>query len=161
MIRSVHINDAKALLEIYNYYVLHSVATFDNQPLSLQVFIDKLTQINAEYPFLVFEYENEILGYAYGSKFRPKPAYKNTVETTVYVKQNAHGKQIGSKLYAKLLKQLKAQSFHMALGVLTLPNEASVKLHNKFNFTQVAYLKEVGFKFGKWLDVGIFELKLN
>ncbi|MFL1012771.1 GNAT family N-acetyltransferase [Flavisericum labens] len=160
MIRPLHSNDVRALLEIYNYYVKHSVVTFDDKPLSLKIFEEKINHVLAEYPVLVFEDNNEILGYAYGSKFRPKPAYKNTVETTVYVKHNAHRKQIGSKLYAELLQLLKQQKFHVALGVLTLPNHASIKLHQRFNFTQVAHFNEVGYKFGKWLDVGVFQLKL-
>ena len=161
MIRQVHIDDAKLLLEIYNYYVLNSVVTFDIEPLSLSAFEDKIAQIMADYPFLVFEENDELLGYAYGSKFRPKPAYKNTVETTVYVKNGVHGKKIGTQLYKALLLLLKEQNFHVALGVLTLPNEASVKLHEKFNFTMVGHFKEVGFKFGKWLDVGVFQLNLQ
>ena len=161
MIRQVHIDDAKLLLEIYNYYVLNSVVTFDIEPLSLSAFEDKIAQIMADYPFLVFEENDEFLGYAYGSKFRPKPAYKNTVETTVYVKNGVHGKKIGTQLYKALLLLLKEQNFHVALGVLTLPNEASVKLHEKFNFTMVGHFKEVGFKFGKWLDVGVFQLNLQ
>ena len=110
---------------------------------------------------IVFEDNNEILGFAYGSKFRPKPAYNYTVESTVYVKNGAHGKQIGSRLYTELLAQLKQRNFKSVLGVLTIPNPASVKLHEKFGFTQVAHLKEVGFKFDTWLDVGIFQLKIN
>ena len=75
MIRKVHINDAPALLDIYNYYVVNTNVTFDVEPLSLNLFIDKLKQINADYPFIVFEENNDILGYAYGSQFRSKPAY--------------------------------------------------------------------------------------
>lgn len=160
MIRSVQINDAKALLDIYNYYVLNTTATFDIEPLTLNVFIQKIEQIVAEYPFIVFEEDNDILGYAYGSKFRPKPAYNHTVESTVYVKHNVHGKQIGTKLYAKLLELLGQGNFHIVLGVLTLPNEASVKLHKKFGFKQVAELKEVGLKFKQWQNVGIWQLNL-
>lgn len=160
MIRAFQHNDAEALLDIYNHYVLHSVATFDDAPLEIAVFSEKLNHIAEVYPILVFEENNNILGYAYGSQFRPKPAYKNTVETTVYVKHGEHGKQIGTKLYTELLSLLKAKNFHMALGVLTLPNNASVKLHEKLNFKQVAHFNEVGYKFGQWLDVGVFQLKL-
>jgi len=161
MIRPANISDAKLLLEIYNYYVEHSVVTFDDHPLSVQDFIEKLESIKAKYPFLVYEENNEILGYAYGSRFRPKPAYASTVETTVYVKNGVHGRQIGSKLYTKLLQLLKQQNFHIALGVITLPNSASVNLHKKFKFKKAAHLNQVGRKFGKWLDVGIFQLKLH
>lgn len=161
MIRSVHISDSKVLLDIYNYYVLNTVVTFDIEPLTLLMFHEKLKKIDAEYPFIVYEENNEILGYAYGSKWRPKPAYEHTVESTVYVKHNVLGKQIGTKLYAELLLLLKQQDYHVVLGGLTLPNAASVKLHEKFGFKQVAHFKEVGLKFDKWLDVGFWQLKLK
>lgn len=160
MIRPVHINDTKALLDIYNYYVINTVVTFDIEPLTIMMFQDKLNTIIAGYPFIVFEEDNEILGYAYGSKFRPKPAYKHTVESTVYVKHNAHGKQIGTRLYLELLNQLRQTDAHVVLGVLTIPNEGSIKLHEKFGFEKVAHLKSVGLKFGKWQDVGIWQLNL-
>jgi len=161
MIRAVNIEDAKELVEIYNFYVINTVVNFDEKPVSLPSFIEKIKLITSNYPFIIFEENNEILGYAYGSRFRPRPAYNATVESTVYVKNGAHGKQIGSKLYAELLELLKQQNFKSVLGVLTIPNPASVKLHEKFGFKQVAHLKDVGFKFEEWLDVGIFQLTLN
>ncbi|GAA4267960.1 GNAT family N-acetyltransferase [Hyunsoonleella aestuarii] len=160
MIRSFHKNDLKELLEIYNYYVVNTSVTFDIEPLSIETFSDKVNRIKTDYPFLVYLENNEILGFAYGSRFRPKPAYDFVVESTVYVGHNAHGKQIGTKLYAELLQQLKQTKLHTVLGVLTIPNDASIKLHEKFGFKQVANLEEVGFKFGKWHNVGIWQLKL-
>jgi L-amino acid N-acyltransferase YncA len=82
-------------------------------------------------------------------------------KVTVYLNNHAVGKQIGSKLYTKLLNQLKIQNYHVVIGGLTLPNEASVKLHEKFGFTQVAHFKEVGLKFDTWLDVGFWQLTLD
>jgi L-amino acid N-acyltransferase YncA len=160
MIRNVHINDAKQLLDIYNYYVINTVVTFDLEALTLEMFKDKITTITSDYPFIVYEENNEILGYAYGSKFRPKSAYNHTIESTVYLKHGEQGKQIGSKLYSELLRLLKLQQAHVVLGVLTLPNDASVKLHEKFGFKQVAHLKEVGLKFGNWQDVGFWQLTM-
>lgn len=160
MIRSLHENDIKKLLEIYNYYVVNTAVTFDIEPLSIDAFNDKVNRIKVDYPFLVYLENNEILGFAYGSRFRPKPAYDFVVESTVYVRYNAHGKQIGTKLYAELLQLLKQKKLHTVLGVLTIPNDASIKLHEKFGFKQVANLEEVGFKFGRWHNVGIWQLKL-
>lgn len=160
MIRNLDLNDTKQLLEIYNYYVLNTIVTFDIELLSIEAFTEKILRINNNFPFIVFEENNEILGYAYGSKWRPKPAYKQTVESTVYVKNGEHGKQIGSKLYGKLLNLLKEEGYHTVLGGLTLPNEGSVKLHEKFGFEKVAHFKEVGRKFDTWLDVGFWQLKL-
>ncbi|MFV9550652.1 N-acetyltransferase family protein [Algibacter sp. PT7-4] len=160
MIRRLQIQDAEALLKIYNYYVLNTTATFDIDPLTIHMFLEKIKRISAKYPFIVYLENDEILGYAYGSSFRPKPAYNYVAETTVYVKHTAHGKQIGTKLYTELIRQLKETNLHSVLGVLTIPNNASVKLHEKLGFKQVASLNEVGFKFGKWQNIGIWQLKL-
>ncbi|GAA4235927.1 GNAT family N-acetyltransferase [Postechiella marina] len=161
MIRDFNKKDIKQLLDIYNYYVLNSIVTFDIEPLSLSTFTEKVTRINNDYPFIVFEEDNQVLGYAYGSKWRPKPAYKQTVESTVYVKNGVHGKQIGTKLYQELLRLFKQEDYHVVLGGLTLPNNASVKLHQKFGFEQVAHFKAVGRKFDTWLDVAFWQLKLR
>ena len=158
MIREVKIEDAKQLVDIYNYYVLNTVVTFDDVPFLVEAFEEKITTISSNYPFIVFEEDNEILGYAYAGKWRQKPAYKHTVESTVYVKNGVHGKRIGTRLYAELLELIKQQNYHTVIGGLTLPNEASVKLHEKFGFQEVAHFKEVGLKFGKWLDVGFWQL---
>lgn len=161
MLRHFTKDDIAALLDIYNYYVTNTVATFDIKPLKLQTFEKKLNDINSKYPFLIFEEEKQILGFAYASKFRPKPAYKFTVEATVYVKHTAHGKHIGSQLYKALIHELKQTDTHTILGVLTLPNEASIKLHQKFGFEEVAHLKELGYKFGAWHNVAIYQLRLT
>ncbi|WP_298236952.1 GNAT family N-acetyltransferase [uncultured Algibacter sp.] len=161
MIRPVHINDAQELLDIYNYYVINTTANFDIEPLTLETFTNKLNQIIPNYPYIVYEENNEILGYAYGSRFRPRAAYDFVAESTVYVKHNVHGKQIGTKLYTELIRLLKETNLHTVLGVLTIPNEASIKLHEKLGFEQVANLKEVGKKFGEWQNVGIWQLRLT
>ncbi|WP_136480603.1 GNAT family N-acetyltransferase [Cognatitamlana onchidii] len=161
MIRPFQITDAQELLDIYNYYVLNTTATFDIEPLTLETFSNKLTRINNAYPCIVYQLEGEIVGYAYGSRFRPKPAYDYVAESTVYVKHTVHGKQIGTKLYETLIRQLRKTELHTVLGVLTIPNAASIKLHEKFGFKKVAELKEVGLKFGEWQHVGIWQLKLH
>ena len=161
MIRPVHIHDTQALLDIYNYYVLHTAVTFDIKPLSLETFQNKLETIDAVYPFIVYEENDTILGFAYGSRFRPKPAYDYVVESTVYVKHDAHGRQIGTKLYGELIHLLKQEKYTNVLGVLTIPNEASVKLHEKFGFEKVAELKDIGFKFNTWQTIGIWQLHLD
>ncbi|MBJ6368300.1 N-acetyltransferase [Snuella sp. CAU 1569] len=161
MIRPVRTEDSDQLLGIYNYYVVNSIVTFDLKPFALSEFEEKVHAISAAYPFIVFEDNDRILGYAYASKWREKPAYNFTVESTVYVRQDAQGKQVGSKLYTELLRLLRQGNYHVVLGSLTLPNEASVKLHEKFGFEKVAHFKAVGLKFGKWLDVGFWQLQLD
>jgi phosphinothricin acetyltransferase len=158
MIRSVRIGDAQQLVDIYNFYVLNTVVTFDDVPFEVDAFKEKIESIYKTYPFYVFEENSKILGYAYANKWREKPAYKHTVESTVYLHHEAMGRQIGTKLYTELLNQLKERNHHVVIGGLTLPNEGSVKLHEKFGFKQVAHFKEVGLKFDTWLDVGFWQL---
>lgn len=161
MIRNISIRDAKQIVDIYNYYVLNSIVTFDEFPFSEKDFVERIKTISGQYPFIVFEENQQILGYAYANMFRQKPAYGKTVETTIYLKNDVQGKYIGTQLYTELLKILKEQNYHAIIGGLTLPNDASVRLHEKLGFKQVAHFKEVGFKFNTWLDVGFWELILD
>ncbi len=159
MIRAFTEKDVETLLEIYNYYVLHTTANFDIEILSLEAFKAKITRINTEYPIIIYEEHDEILGFAYGSRFRPKPAYNNTVETTVYVRHTAFGKGIGKMLYTRLLNILKEKGYRVAIGIITIPNETSIKLHEKLGFKKVGELKDVGFKFNAWQTIGIWQLR--
>ena len=159
MIRNFHTDDIEQLVEIYNYYIENTVVTFDRFPFTIDDFEQKIKPIYKKYPFLVFEENNKILGYAYGSSWRPKPSYIFTAESTIYLKNNTLGKGIGTKLYVELLEQLKLHKFHTIIGGLTLPNDASIKLHENLGFIKVAHFKEVGRKFEQWLDVGFWQLK--
>ncbi len=158
MIREVRIKDAQQLVNIYNYYVLNSIVTFDDIPFSKTTFENKIKTISPQFPFYVYEKNNEILGYAYASKWRQKPAYKCTVESTIYLKHDAIGKKIGTKLYSYLLAELKQQNYNSIIGGLSLPNNASIKLHENLGFKKVAHFKEVGLKFNKWVDVAFWQL---
>lgn len=161
MIRPVTVADAQQLVAIYNYYVIHSIVTLDLVPFSAKDFEEKISTISSQFPFIVYEENDEILGYAYANTFRTKSAYNKTVELTIYLKHNTLGKQIGKKMYSELIQQLKEENYHVLIGGLTLPNDASVKLHEGFGFEKVAHFKEVGYKFDKWHDVGFWQLTTN
>jgi len=161
LIRKVRIEDAQQLVDIYNYYVLNSIVTFDDIPFDHSFFEDKINTISSQYPFYIFEENNEILGYAYANKWRLKPAYKHTIETTIYLKPSATGKQIGTKLYTYLVSELKKQNYHAIIGGLSLPNDASIKLHENLGFKKVAHYNEVGRKFNKWVDVAFWQLNFQ
>ena len=113
------------------------------------------------YPWIVLERDNEILGYAYASAFRTRQAYSWSVESTVYVKNGHHGQGHGKKLYLDLFRRLKEQGAANVIGGLTIPNPASIALHESLGFKQVALLKNIGFKLGKWWDVGYWMLELQ
>ena len=161
MIRSAIKSDSDQIAKIYNHYVLNSVITFEEATVSAEEMCERIcSTLEAELPWMVFEQNNKVLGYAYASKWKGRCAYRYAVETTVYLDQAEHSKGTGSLLYSELLKQLKERDFHVAIGGIALPNDSSIGLHEKFGFEKVAHFKEVGYKFGDWVDVGYWQLTL-
>ena len=161
MIRAVKLEDAREIADIYNYYILNSCVTFEELALSAEEMRGRIEVAHLKFPWLVFEKDNKIIGYAYASAWKPRSAYKHTVESTVYLKKEAINNGVGSLLYAALISQLTDLGFHALIGGISLPNEASVALHEKFGFEKIAQFKEVGYKFQKWIDVGYWELLIN
>lgn len=158
MIRPVLLSDTEQILEIYNHYVATSTVTFEEKLVSAANIKNRISSILEKYPYLVFEEDGKILGYAYASIFRTRIAYRYSAESSVYVHKDHFKKGIGSKLYAALLPLMKEQGLKSAIGGITLPNEGSVKLHEQFGFEKVAHFKAVGRKFDQWLDVGFWQL---
>jgi L-amino acid N-acyltransferase YncA len=160
-IRSVLPADTPAIAEIYNHYVRETIITFEDKPVTHDE-IDKRIQevLSLKLPWLIAELNNKIVGYAYASKWRERTAYRFSVEVTVYVDPDHFRQGIGFQLYSQLLSSLKAKGIHAAMGGIALPNSASVGLHEKLGFKKVAHLKEVGFKFDQWIDVGYWQLVL-
>ena len=134
MVRVVRESDFPKILEIYNHYILNSTVTFEEKTLTVDEFGERIYSISKNYPYLVFEDNNEILGYAYAAVFRTRIAYRFSVETSVYVHKDHFQKGIAKQLYTKLLHQLKKSGIRSAIGGITLPNEASVKLHERMGF---------------------------
>ena len=161
MIRRVSLADAQALCEIYNPYILESIVTFEEVPVTEAQMQTRIQDAPVHLPWFVYEEKEKVLAYAYAGVWKERSAYRFTVETTVYVHPEARGKGLGSLLYHQLLQELKAKGFHIAVACLALPNPESQKLHEKFGFKPVAIFSQVGFKFGSWLDVGYWELKLE
>lgn len=161
MIRKIQISDAAQICDIYNYYVLNAITTFVEVPVTLAEMEQKITAITDRFSWYVFEEDNEIKGYAYSNKWNERAAYKNSVETSVYLRNGSEGEGIGSKLYVHLLNDLRNQNYHVAIGGISLPNSASERLHEKFGYTKVAHYKEVGFKFNQWIDVGYWQVILD
>lgn len=154
--------DLRALTAIYNHYVTTSHVTFDDVPFSVD---ERRTWFShyastGPYRLLVAEENDEILGYATSSPFRPKPGYRTSVETTVYVAQNAGGRGVGNALYTKLFVDLSDENLHRAYAGLAVPNRPSRALHLRFGFTPVGVFREVGTKFGRFVDVEWFQRPL-
>lgn len=161
MIRSAHVGDAAQLCEIYNYYVLHTPITFEEEAVTVAEMQERIRETTASLPWLVWEENENVLGYCHASKWKGRCAYRYSVESTVYLRQDKSRRGIGSVLYSDLLAQLKKQSFHTVIGGIALPNVASVALHEKLGFEKVAQFREVGRKFGQWTDVGYWQLLLS
>ena len=160
MVRKVRSEDAKAIADIYNYYILHTVVTFEESEVDAAEMESRILEITTKLPWLVYEEKGEVLGYAYATDWKSRCAYKHSAEITVYLNPSALQQGIGSQLYKELVRHLKELEMHAIIGGIALPNEGSVRLHEKFGFEKVAQFKEVGYKFNRWIDVGYWELIL-
>ena len=153
-IRSAAPADLAALVALYNGYVATSPCTFDVEAFPVEARRPWLEQFAAQgrYRLLVAE-EGRLLGYTGSLRFRDKRAYETSIETTVYVAPDQHGKGIATRLYSALFDALRGEDVHRALAGITLPNDASIRLHERFGFRRVAHFTEQGRKFGKYWDV--------
>jgi L-amino acid N-acyltransferase YncA len=158
MIRKATTEDAEQISNIYNYYVENTYISFDEEPKSVDVFID---MINSGNPWLVYKEDAQIIGFAYTSPWKTKRAYRLTHESTIYFKHGTSGKGLGSKLYSQLISNAREQDLHSLVACIALPHDQSVKFHEKLGFTKTAHFEEVGFKQDTWLDVGYWQLKLQ
>lgn len=157
-IRTATVTDAAAVAAIYDHYIAHSIATFEEEPVpASEIALRIRSTTAASLPWLIAEREGQVVGYAYARPWRERRAYRFSAEITVYAAPASTGHGIGSRLYERLLPLLRDHGIHAVVGVIALPNEASVALHEKFGLAKVAHLEEVGFKFGRWIDVGYWE----
>jgi phosphinothricin acetyltransferase len=161
MIRPVRADDASAISAVYNYYVENTVITFEEDPVSAKTMEERIRAVTARYPWLVCEEAGEILGYAYVHAWHERSAYRFTAEDSIYLKHGSEGKGIGTALFGRLLEEVRKLDLHALMSVITVPNAASVGFHEKFGFNRVGRFAEVGFKFGRRLDVGYWELILT
>ena len=160
MIRPVKTSDAKGICDIYNYYVTDTIITFEESPVGIEEMESRIVEVTTELPWLVFEKNQHVVGYSYASRWKSRCAYRYSVESTVYVDPKFKNNRVGSLLYSSLIEILKKKKLHSVLAGIALPNEHSVKFHEKFGFLNVANLKEVGWKFENWIDVGYWQLSL-
>ncbi|HTW73754.1 MAG TPA: arsinothricin resistance N-acetyltransferase ArsN1 family B [Steroidobacteraceae bacterium] len=158
LLRSATAADAEALADIYNPYVLATVITFEEQPVSAADMAGRVAEVGQlSLPWLVAERDGRVVGYAYATRWKSRSAYRLSTETAVYLEPGSWGRGVGSRLYAQLLLALHERGIHVALAGIALPNPASVALHEKLGFRKVGQLPEVGFKLGRWVDVGYWQ----
>ncbi|MCC3164758.1 GNAT family N-acetyltransferase [Streptococcus sanguinis] len=146
-------SDAATLLAIYAPYVENTAITFEYEVPTIEDFANRIEKTLGKYPYLVAEEDGLILGYAYASTYYARAAYDWAVELSVYVSQDARGKGVGSKLYDKLEELLDQMGYMHFLACISLPNEASLALHRKRGYQQVAHFPKIGYKFDCWHDI--------
>lgn len=154
--------DAAAICAIYNPYIASTTISFEESPVATSDMAQRISEVAAAgLPWLLALDGEQLLGYAYATRWRARPAYRGSVESSIYMHPEATGRGAGTALYAALLDELRARELHMAIGGIAQPNERSVALHERLGFCKVAHFSEVGRKFGRWIDVGYWELRLR
>lgn len=154
--------DADRICTIYNHYIATTTISFEEAPVTAADMAQRIADVAAaNLPWLVMLEGGTLIGYAYATTWRVRPAYRFAVESSVYVDPDHAGKGAGTMLYQALLDELRRRELHLAIGGIAQPNEASVRLHERLGFKKVAHFEEVGLKFGRWVDVGYWQLKLD
>ena len=163
LIRPAHLDDAACILAIYNHAVANVTATFDTEPMALADMQAKLASLlEGGYPWLVAEADGQVLGYAYAGPYRPRRAYRFSIENSVYVAEAARGQRLGSQLMSVLIKVAEAGPWQQMIAVIgDSNNAASVALHKAHGFQDVGILRNVGFKFDRWLDTVVMQRSLQ
>ena len=154
--------DLARVTEIYNHYIVHTPITFDVKPFTTDERRCWFAQFTTDgrHRLLVAETAGVVCGYAGTHQFRPKPAYDTTIETTVYLAPDAVGRGIGARLYTALFDAMRNQDLHLAIAGITLPNPASIALHQRFGYVLTGVMHEVGRKLGRYWDVAWYEKRL-
>lgn len=159
-IRKVDIADAKAIADIYNYYIENTTISFETQPLMVSQMAERIREISCKFPYFVYEKHGKILGYCYAHPWKDRAAYSKTLETTIYIDKRATHQGIGKIMVKLLIDICRNEGYRALIACITQGNEASIKMHESLGFKQVSEFKEVGFKFDSWLDVVDLELLL-
>jgi phosphinothricin acetyltransferase len=161
MIRLATPHDAGAILDIYAPYIITTSFTFESEVPSEKDFAERIKTYLLNWPWLVYEQEGKIAGYAYGSKYRERVGYHWCVECSVYIHDDYQGKGIAKILYKALFELLQQQGYRNVYAVINLPNEKSVKLHESCGYKWFANYENVGYKLGEWKTVGWWKLIIN
>ena len=154
-------SDASAIGAIYRPIVAGTAISFETDPPTDQEIARRILATVPEYPWLVYEHDGMIAGYAYAGRFRPRPAYRWSVETSAYVHEKFRERGVGFGLYQSLFAVLGAQGFANAFAGIALPNPASLRLHERTGFVHIGVYRNVGHKFGRWHDVGWWQCAIQ
>ena len=160
-IRPARPEDAAAIAAIYAPFVIGGTVSFETEAPDARQMRARMAASDGLYPWLVAELDGRVAAYAYAARWRTRAAYDHTLESTIYVDKACAGRGIAKPLYLELLRELKSRGVHAVVGCIALPNDASVALHEKCGFVQVARFPQVGRKFERWVDVGFWQATLT
>lgn len=168
-VRPARTEDAAAIAAIYAPYVQGGTVSFETDAPDARAMAKRMAASGGLYPWIVAtpgkgdgaEDDAGVLAYAYATQFRDRPAYRWTVETSLYVAGGVQGQGIGRLLYEALIDTLRAQGFTQAIAVVSLPNDQSIKTHEAVGFRRAGVYREIGFKLGRWIDVGFWQCALG
>jgi phosphinothricin acetyltransferase len=152
--------DVDGVAAIYDEQVRTGISTFDLAPPPTSYWTRRLASEEPGDHFLAAHDGDSVVGFAYSSSYRPRPGYRLTRETSVYLDPRVRGQGLGRRLYDELLPRLTADGMHVALALVALPNPASVALHEGCGFAHLGTMREVGHKFGGWIDTAWYQLRL-
>ena len=161
MIRIATAADAAAIHAIYAPHVLAGMATFETELPGEAAMRERIETRLRQYPWIVWEEHGRLLAYAYASRFRERAAYDWIAETSIYVHEDAQRRGIARRLYSVLLDGMRLQGINQAVGVITMPGEASVTMHEAMGFTPAGIWRKAGYKLGQWWDVGVWQKELQ
>jgi phosphinothricin acetyltransferase len=161
MIRTACPDDAEAIHAIYAPAITHTAITFETELPGADAMRQRIVTRLQHYPWLVWEEHGEVLAYAYATRFRERAAYDWIAETSIYVHESARRRGIARRLYGVLLDVMRLQGINQAVGVITMPGEVSVALHDALGFEPAGIWRKAGYKLGQWWDVGVWQKELQ
>jgi phosphinothricin acetyltransferase len=159
LIRPATPADAAAIAAIYNWYIENTVITFEVEPVPAAEMARRIESVLEAHDWLLLERAGEVLGYAYAGRYHARAAYRFAAESTIYLRNGLGGQGLGTRLYGELIRRSFARGLRHLIGGIALPNDASVRLHEKLGFVKVSHLHRIGFKFEQWIDVGHWQLE--
>ena len=161
MLRNAVLSDVPAMLELYRPYVTDTAITFEYEVPTLEDFTLRFQTITRDFPWLVWEEQGEVLGYAYGSRAFERAAYQWDADLSIYLRRDCRGRGIGKALYRELEDALRNLGYHVVYALVTSANEESCRFHRALGYREFARFERSGFKFGQWYDVTWFEKRLQ
>ncbi|MCM1522533.1 MAG: GNAT family N-acetyltransferase [Muribaculaceae bacterium] len=161
MIRPATVADASSIADIYAPYVEETVISFETEAPSAEEMARRIAEISSHGPYIVWEQDGAILGYAYAHPWKERTAYCHTLETTVYLHPDAYGRGIGVALMRRLIDDCRERGFHVLVACITSENTRSIRFHESLGFVKASHFRQVGYKKDRWLDVVDLQLLLG